>query len=338
MVRDLYGGTRPGLAQHRVEGMPLTVSEYNHPAPNQYASETMPLIASYAAWQDWDGIFLFDYNGGPNWNENKIRGFFDSDSDPNKMAAMPAAAMIFLGDALKPVAANSSTLIVPRDERAVADIMAKNNLSFWSSNVGGLWGAAGATRRDWLDSRMAIRFVNGKGAPRLERSLRLSTPGNQISWQASTPDSALYSIDAPAVKGLIGFIGGQWAQSGALLVSMDKTERNFATILLTSNDGKAVEKSRSLLLTAISDVQNNGMQWNAIHTSVGDQWGTGPTMAAGVPASVTLRTDATRATVYALDGRGARVKTVPSSLKNGLLSFRIGAAHRALWYEIAASP
>lgn len=335
MVRDLWGGTLPGLAQHRVEGMPLTVTEYNHPAPNQFASETMPLIASYAAAQDWDGLFLFDYNGGPNWNENKIRGFFDSDSDPNKMAAMPAAAMIFLGAQVKPIASNMSTLVVPRDAQAVSDIMANSNMSFWSSNLGQLWGREGATRRDWLDSRMAIRLVDGKGPLHMERALHPTTSSNPISWQATTPDAALYSIDAPSAKGLIGFIGGQWAQSGALLVSMDKTERNFATILLNARDGLAVEKSRSLLLTAISDVQNSGMQWNADHTSVGDQWGTGPTMAAGVPANVMLRTQASSATVYALDSRGARVQSVSSTLKNGVLSFRIGAAHRALWYEIA---
>jgi hypothetical protein len=79
------------------------------------------------------------------------------------------------------------------------------------------------------------------------------------------------------------------------------------------------------------------MVWNEARTSIGDQWGSGPAMAAGIPASITLRTQATAATVYALDARGQRVKPIPATLTNGQLVFRIAPEHRTLWYEITTT-
>src|SRR3546814_18494629 len=57
----------------------------------------IPILASYAALQDWDGIFFYTF-------ETKISGkwtpmigdHFDMTLDPVKMAQMPAGAMIFL--------------------------------------------------------------------------------------------------------------------------------------------------------------------------------------------------------------------------------------------------
>jgi hypothetical protein len=115
---------------------------------------------------------------------------------------------------------------------------------------------------------------------------------------------------------------------------MEKTPRNFVTLTLTPRDGKPITKSNSLLLTALSSVENKDMQWNETRTSVGTNWGTGPTMAEGVPAQIILRTSAKKATVWALDGGGKRTQIVPSQIINGNLRFNIGATFQTLWYEI----
>ena len=63
------GGTLPGLAAQRVAGKPFICTEYNHSAPNTYGAETAPLIAAFAALQDWDGIFLFAYSHNDKWSQ-----------------------------------------------------------------------------------------------------------------------------------------------------------------------------------------------------------------------------------------------------------------------------
>jgi hypothetical protein len=339
MVREAGGGTIPGLAYHRVEGKPFTVTEYNHPAPNEYASETMPLIAAYAAWQDWDGVFLFDYHGGvEGWDSNKITGFFASAVDPNKMASMAAASLIFLGNKLPP-SPRKSTLVVPRG--SVVQTMARNPVSqFWDSNLSRLWQQNGGTRRDWLENKIAVRLVDGSGPLRLEREFPPAQNANSapvFDWRTDTPESALVTVKSPTAKAVVGFLGGQWVDLGGFVVQMEKTPRNFVTLALTPRDNFSVGLSRSMLLTAMSNLENTGMEWNEERTSVGTKWGSGPTMAEGIAAQIMLETDAHRAEVWALDARGKRTMKIPSQLKNRRLNFRIAPEYKALCYEIAAT-
>ena len=101
MVADLAsggGGTLRDLAEYRVAGKPYSVSEYNHPAPSDYRAECLPELATFAAFQDWDAIYLFDYGDyGAGVQNDKINNYFGIGSDPAKTAFLPAAAMIFRG-------------------------------------------------------------------------------------------------------------------------------------------------------------------------------------------------------------------------------------------------
>ena len=342
MTSDAGGGTLPFLATHRVEGKPFTVTEYNHPAPNDYASETLPLMAATAATQDWDGFFLFDYHGSQgDWNRNQITSYFDVDSDANKMAMMPAAALMFLGNGV-PSNASVSTLIVPHDS-VVATLASDKPGNFWDSDVMRRWTNAGWTLNDLLSTRMNLRLSNGNGngngndngAISLHRVLDTSHK-NVLAWNNTQPQKSLFTIDAPNAKTVVGFLGGQSAALNGFTISMSPTARNFATISLNSKDGKTIATSSSLLLTALTSVETQNMAWNAARNSVGSNWGNGPTIAEGVPAQISLRTSAQTATVYALDSRGARTVMVPSHIKNGQLQFTIGAQYQTLWYEIAA--
>ncbi|MDQ3813512.1 MAG: carbohydrate binding domain-containing protein, partial [Armatimonadota bacterium] len=331
MVRDAGFGTLAGLAQHRVAGKPFTVSEYNHPAPNDYTAETMPMIAAYAAWQDWDGIFLFEYNGSRDaWNSDRIKGFFSSDSHPGKMAFMPAAATIFLRGDLGPLTPGK-TLVVPRGE--VAALTAQFN------SMTNVWSNVGTTRRDTVLNHAAVRFTDEAGPLRVEPISTQDTPSGQLDWNIASPQSALFAVRSPASKVAVEFNNAA-AQPAKIDLDGFTIERlpgsrPFFTMTLTAMDGKPTTDSASLLLTAAGNIENTGMGWNEKRNSVGNQWGTGPTIAEGIIANITLQTKAAQATVYALDGTGARVKTVPSQLANGRLTFQIGPEHSTLWYEIA---
>ncbi|MEM3570024.1 MAG: hypothetical protein QXU11_04505 [Thermoproteota archaeon] len=81
-----------------------------------YDSETVVTLAAYAALQDWDGIFLFDYGSRGNWDSRRIRGFFDIDQHPVKMATLIAAHMIFLRGDVKPADRLVSIRLDAQDE------------------------------------------------------------------------------------------------------------------------------------------------------------------------------------------------------------------------------
>jgi hypothetical protein len=334
MVRDRNGGTLSGLAMHRVAGKPFTVSEYDHPYPNEYAAEMVPMVFAYAAWQDWDGVFLFAYHGDDaGWDRNRIDSFFDQSAHPGKLAFVPAAARMFLSGCVGP-APGEQTLVVPEGQVVPLTARAADWFS-WSSDrrIGNLVSAA-----DFLQRRTAVRFVKGNGPLQLERKeTKPASPATRLTWQTADPAEALFTVDSPCAKAVVGFAGGRSVKLSGLIVAMKPTERNFISLMLAVRDGKPTESSRSLLLTAVDKVENPGLEWNAERTFAANAWGPGPTLAQTVPATVIVWTKMRKAEVYALDATGKRAKKTPSSLINGRLSFSIGPEDKALWYEVAGS-
>src|SRR5262249_22443749 len=142
------------------------------------------------------------------------------------------------------------------------------------------------------------------------------------------------TADSPRSKVMVGFLGGRKVELPGWQVKMARTGNSFAALTLTAMDGQPIDQSRRLLLTAVGKVENKGMRWNAERTSVGKDWGTGPTRAEGIPAAVTVETRARTAAVYPLDGAGRRQRRLDATLAGGRLTFTIGPASRTLWYEV----
>lgn len=329
MTRRTDGGTLPGLALYRVAGKPFTVTEYSHPAPNDYQAEAVPLLAAFAALQDWDGFYLFDYTPGQNdYRDEKIKGFFAVDTNPAKMALVPAAALLFLRNDL-PLAHREARLTVP--EPNVPMLMTK-----YANDISPIWSAAGITREESFTQRFSVRFTKEAGtSPKPDSNLApKENEATAFNWNAGNREKPVVTADSPSSQMMVGFLGGQSLTLGGWNLNMAETPRNFAAITLSALDGQPLSQSKRFLLTAVGAVENQGMKWNANRTSVGTDWGTGPTVAEGIPAAVVLRTAAKSATVYALDGTGKRQGKVESRIENGLLAFSIAPEHKTLWYEI----
>ena len=152
--------------------------------------------------QDWDGIYLFDYNSDGNWNSGRIRGFFSIDSNPAKMALLPAAAMLFLRGDVAP-AAEECDVACPRTASASC------------------WPTAPATSaplvqhprgpaQEYLTRRLSLAFVPGKGPVTVKRP-RMTRPPGPVRWHGGTKDRALFTADSPRSKVMVGFLGGRKA-------------------------------------------------------------------------------------------------------------------------------
>ena len=127
-------------------------------------------------------------------------------------------------------------------------------------------------------------------------------------------------------------IGGRSFDLDGVRLRVGRVERNYAAVVLTSLDGKPIERSRRLLLAAVGSAENQGMGWNAERTSVGNRWGTGPTMVNGVPLEIDLPFRARK--VSALDGRGLPRASVPAHPSGAGCHISVGPRFRTLWYEI----
>ncbi|HZR17453.1 MAG TPA: beta-galactosidase [Verrucomicrobiae bacterium] len=317
MVADQSGGNLARLAIYRVAGKPFTVSEYDHPAPSHYAAEMFPMLASFAAVQDWDGLFQFDW-GGPDADTHQITGYFSLQQHPAKLAFLPAAALMFRrGDV--DVVRNTARLMIPVAQ--VEELTAEN------ISMADAWKKAGVSTSDLLEHRLELGFMSGG---KLEAGLGTEAK-SPVSWDTK---AGSYTVDAPAAKAVVGHCAGKTTVLEGAKFEVKANSRNFACLTLNALDGQPVARSSRLLLVAAGDVENTGMGWNADHTSVGTQWGRAPTICEGIAAIVTLTTTAKAARVHALDGNGARAGEVPAKLAAGKLSFTIGPQFKTLWYEI----
>lgn len=103
------------MASGRKEGMPYTISEYNHPYPNFQGAEGIPLLSAYAALLDWDGIFSYSYNNRKDSEPEFVEYFFSFIARTDCLAHFPACANLFLrGDVATDV---GDQLIHPNTEQ-----------------------------------------------------------------------------------------------------------------------------------------------------------------------------------------------------------------------------
>jgi hypothetical protein len=317
-------GTLPRLALQRLEGKPYIVSEYNHSAPNTYASETFPLVCAYAALQDWDGIFAFAYSHRLNdWDKGFFPSFFDIDQHPTKMATLPASLALWLrGD----VAPAKTASIAPVSLFQAMEQLRKGGPRIAAEHFGVKWQEA-------LMRRVGVRLdEKGEGhfnpAP---AGSRYESDTKELVWNAE-PGNGVVTIDTPKSKGVIGFIRGRSFDLGGVKIAPGASMQDWATIQITGLEGTDLKTARRILVTATGYAENTGMEWTSdAKKSVGKNWGRRPSLVEGIPATIDLG-GKRKLRAWRLDDRGQRAGEVP--VKEGVLE--IGPINQTLWYEVSA--
>ncbi|MEX0777412.1 MAG: carbohydrate binding domain-containing protein [Phycisphaeraceae bacterium] len=341
-------GTLDGLAMTRQFGRPFAVSEYDHAAPSDFAAECMPLFAGLAALQDWDAIYSFDYGSyGQAANPTRIGSFFDHGSHPAKFAFYPAAAMIFRAGLLPPAQAQYLLQLPSRPYEQMAQ-------------VGSAWSKA-KTPTDiaqFLTHRWAVEPTPATPVeqPTLVTTLQERKSESTAARLDKVDDGGVFIAYAPAAVIVVGMVGGQTIQAGDITLTFGACPNNFAALTLTVMDRQPLVQSQRILLTLLSQAENQEMGWNATRTSVSNQWGRGPTLVTAPTAMVTFKTAGLRR-VYALDATGQRVHEMPTQFTKGapgvpgapetagapaapdgagLLQFQADPKYAAVWYEVTA--
>jgi hypothetical protein len=322
MVSDLAkggGGTLRDLAEYRIAGKPYTVSEYNHPAPNDFQSETVAIIFSFAAAQDWDGIMLFDYGDyGTGVDNDKIGGFFGIGPNPAKVAFLPAAAMLFRAGLLAPLSASEA--------RTIPVVEGERDSFHQTSDV---W----KEPADYLTARISLLPSAYSVTPTLFTNKREADASTSL-FIHDERKYPVYVAVGPRAQALAGFVGGHPLTVGPVTYDFDKFGNNFASVMLTPMDTLPIATSKHLLLTVVGKVENQDMGWNSDRTSVENHWGHAPVQAEDVPGTVSIKVDGPRV-VRALSPTGTEKAILPSKYRNGMLTFRIGGS-QTLWYSIEA--
>lgn len=323
MTDALGSDTLTRLSLYRLAGKPYTVSEYNHPAPSDYRAECMPMLATFAALQDWDGIFQFCYGSQPeDWSDARIRSYFHMNADPAKLAFFPVAANILRRGDVAP-APGGLKLIIPRDR--VADYL----VDIRNGDMRQLWSREGIEATASLTSRLSVEFADVD-----EPSVLTAAPGTvgdpQVSWIADEAHGGTFIVTGQQTAVALGAIAGRNLGVPGIDIDLGETNTGFAALALTSMDGKPLAESSRMLLVVMSGCENQEMGWNEERTTVLRKWGHGPTICEGVPATVTFG-KRTGLAAWALDGEGRRGERIEPEADG---SFAFGPRYRTIWYEI----
>ncbi|MCR4412675.1 MAG: carbohydrate binding domain-containing protein [Thermoguttaceae bacterium] len=326
------GGTLARLAATRVAGMAFTVSEYNHPAPIQYAAEGFPMIAAFGAFQGWDGIYSFAYCHNTDFEPRRVDSFFDVKGDPAKLAHWPACAALFLrGD----VAPARTTLLAPVPAEAERAKL-HETMSAWTIQAGEFGVDPNLSLVHGV--AMDLRAKGGKAeAPKLDKNQKtfVSDTG-QLRWDVSQPGAGYFTADTPRTKLFTGFVRGRTFSLGEVTLSIGPTRLDWATISLVALEGKGFDQPGRVLVTATGLVENTDAQLEKLgddRVTLRNRWGREPVLCEGVPAEVLLPVDAQRVKLYALDASGNRRASATVRSRDGKAVLELGPRHKTIWYE-----
>ncbi|MBK1876253.1 carbohydrate binding domain-containing protein [Pelagicoccus mobilis] len=328
--------TLSGLAKQRVEGYPHTVSEYQHSFPNPFASEGPLMAATYAALQDWDGIYFFEYGRGQNgWDQGYWDGYFNMANHPSAMANALAGAQIFRGNH---VSAATGQLLMNFDPELEAEIVA---------NQGRAWQVGDGRNLDIDNAHVFTQRVSlsiGDSPTGLDEQTAVpagpvfTSDTNEISWDRTFTNKGVITVNTGKTRSMIGYIDGRDFDIGNVRIDPGDTQEDWATVTLTAMQGSFDQPhaAANILLVATGLTENTNMQWtDSTKSSVGTNWGESPSTTEAIPATITLPYPADRTQAWTLDETGQRDTELTVTASGDESIIEIGGTNKSLWYEIA---
>ncbi len=328
-----------GLAEQRVLGKPYTISEYNHPFPNQYGAEGQPMLRAYGAFQGWDGVFEYTYNHSPDFEPKRNTYFFSMIARTDVLAHMPACAAMYLrGD----VREAQSCIAGALDAKTCFERLV--NARAISQGIASL----GFDARQTLLHKTGVDLSGRNGTDPnsvakipADQKVFVSDTG-ELTWNIEQAGAGYFAVNTPNTKLFTGFPKGRTIALGGVTLAVGKTRLDWATVSLTSRRATGFGESgkpSTILLAATGFAENEGTEL----VPTGDRevtfkdrlnWGHGTVQVEGVPVEVKVPSDAARTTCYALDERGERKVKVPVEKAGSGSKIAVGPQYQTVWYVI----
>ncbi len=339
------------LAAVRVFDRPLTVSEYDHPFPNPYCAEGNVMAFSFAAFQNWSGVFQFAWKHNNDYSNPICNSFFDMASNVGKTAHLPACYAMFVLSDVK--SGDFSIVHAPRMNAAKEKLLMTDNLSGYHRNLDGLKidyslplaVPAGVRLSELKPSKKSnpvpikTMVKTWSDVPEdcgsLEKKWIRSQTG-QLYYDFQVPEKGFFTVNSPKVKVFSGFVNGRSFDLGDVTLVPGKTRQDWLTYSQVQVDSNRylITATGLIINTDMDLVDLGGNKWTC-----GNRWGKAPTLCEGVPALVKMKLapekiNANKIKVYALKENGARGESVPFKIQNDTLVLNLSPLYKTIWYEI----
>lgn len=318
------------LTFFRTLGLPFCVSEWDQPWPSEWRAESSLVYAAVASFQEWGGVIIHTYRYSSWIPENSLGGgtstingvmyrkFFDAFNDPAKFGLFPHAALIFRRS---DVMGGKQTACIKIDG---------DDPSWLTKRPSGFPGLGVVSEQH--KTGMLLPGESGSAdviidadEPFMHESDKEVLSDTKELWR--NWEKKIGWIDSPYSKVVYGFWGKEEPVSLNGLKLDVKTD--FATIAFSSLTDEPIEKSESILLTAVGRCENTGAKFNEQHTQMLD-FGRPPVLIEVIEAEIELKTEIPHLKVWLISEKGEAAAPLETTYENGTLKFKIGPQP---WYN-----
>ena len=280
MIQSKTFGTFPYISCGKSYNKPYTITEYNHPFPNEHLHENFPMFGSWSSFHDYDAIYQYNYEQS---EDEYIKGYFTMSSNPIQFSLAPYVALAFRNDYVK----KGKNYIKMKLTKGYIDYKMKQSTTtlfglFYNLFYTG-WNAVFELEIDEKDNKYK--------EPIYESNINISDKGyfitDEIQWNNTDyKNHAYYRVDAEKYFSLTGFLGNSKMNIEnnitdliSIKLKLNEKLNETCTIGLVSLDDKKLIDSQKLLLTIAGKVRNSGQIWyNNRTTTKKDGWGHAPTL------------------------------------------------------------
>ena len=362
-----------GISFTRLFDKPFTCTEYNYSAPGRFRGVGGILTGAMGALQGWGGIWRFAYSHSPEAVSKPSKmGYFDMASDPLSQAAERASLCLFLRGDLQ-MAPHSVALVMTDADLAkpaakIPTLAPKWHWLAWVTRVGTqvvpsperplshtallplAWQTAAASYRG--NNVLALepyavsneQIVAGLAEKNLFKPENAPDPAKKF-FRSETGEVTIDGprdrlvLDTPRTAG--GYApAGQVIETtrGGVRITIEGTD---ATVWVSALDQNPIRRSRRLLVTHLTDLQNTGIQYAESSRQTLLDWGRLPHLVRAGKAEVSIALESRDSYgVWALAPSGKRLAEVPAKTAAGTLRFMADvagdtAAGARMTYEVA---
>ncbi len=312
------------IAAQSIQGKPHVV-KFSNPNYEQYYSQAIPFLATYAAYQDWDGLFIRPYATYKQslfadsifpGTGNYIGAGYDIQGNPGILSLLPSASAIFRNSLVSAAEISDS---ITHD---VSDVILTSTFADYRHPFG-TQGYLSPDIVTALKVRQKFDAPLHKVAAQYpyvpDTAAKISDHG-EIYWQQST---GFFRVNSDKANIAIGFFGPDTIALDALKFRRLDNARENLSLSLVPLDNKPLTTSSSMLLTMTTRGQNNGMQWQD-SIGIGNKWGGLPTLMSAAQIEITIKSDSGRVVFHPLDPAGMPITSYIDAKKNeGSNTFKV---------------
>ncbi|MGN0827571.1 MAG: hypothetical protein ACI4QD_06520 [Kiritimatiellia bacterium] len=331
----------PDVVLKRLLDRPFTITEYNYSGPGRFRGVGGIVTGAAAALQGWDGLWRFAWAHGIESIRcpgSRPMGYFNMADDPLSLAAERASICLYLRGDL-PVLGRRCVVVLEEACLRVPD--GKQRMSSapwrwlgWYAQLGTVVGGKAPEGAAWSIGFPEAYEVKSEAICRrwLGGDRRPEVAGDGHIWLDNVGGS--FTIATPRTCG--GFAERGTIRAEGLVAELDSP----GTVWVSSLDGLPIARSRRLLVTHLTDLQNSRMRYRTADLKVLEDWGGLPYLVRKGRAEVSLGVAPGGWTVYRLDTAGRRLSEVPAAWRGGRLCLTLGTdlnpSCATMLYEVVA--